>query len=160
MATSKGSKRGIDEQQLEGGGGGGGSISGTKWSSMPSLRSFVDYKAGTVDDLKKIVSAPNAKLKGAAKAAKEESIDRAITRTAVRAGAAGAVSAAVDSGIKSSNATEGRQSNGSDNEFMGSAKRDSGNPTEYSGTGMAKGGMVNKKKMAYNAVYMGKGKRK
>ena len=154
MATSKGSKRGIDEQQLEGGGGGGGSISGTKWSSMPSLKS----NASTMDDLKKIV-ADTPKLKGAAKAAKEESIDRAITRTVVRAGAAGAAGATVAAGIKSATATEGRQSNGSDNEFMGSANRDSSNPTEYSGTGMAKGGMV-KKKMAYNAVYMGKGKRK
>jgi len=155
MATSKGSKRGIDEQQLEGGGGGGG-ISGTKWSSMPSLKS----NASTMDDLKKIVSEPNTKLKGAAKAAKEESIDRAVTRTVVRAGAAGAVGATVAAGIKSATATEGRQSNGSDNEFMGSANRDSSNPTEYSGTGMAKGGMVNKKKMVYNAVYMGKDKRK
>ena len=155
MATSKGSKRGIDEQQLEGGGGGGGSISGTKWSSMPSLKS----NASTMDDLKKIV-ADTPKLKGAAKAAKEESIDRAITRTVVRAGAAGAAGATVAAGIKSATATEGRQSNGSDNEFMGSANRDPSNPTEYSGTGMAKGGMVNKKKMAYNAVYMGKGKRK
>jgi hypothetical protein len=155
MATSKGSKRGIDEQQLEGGGGGGGSISGTKWSSMPSLRS----NASTMDDLKKIVS-DSPKLKGAAKAAKEESIDRAITRTVVRAGAAGAAGATVAAGIKSATATEGRQSNGSDNEFMGTANRDPSNPTEYSGTGMAKGGMVNKKKMAYNAVYMGKGKRK
>ena len=154
MATSKDSKRGIDEQQLEGGGGGGGSISGTKWSSMPSLRS----NASTMDDLKKIVS-DTPKLKGAAKAAKEEAIDRAITRTVVRAGAAGAAGATVAAGIKSATATEGRQSNGSDNEFMGSANRDSNNPTEYSGTGMAKGGMV-KKKMAYNAVYMGKGKRK
>ena len=154
MATSKGSKRGIDEQQLEGGGGGGGSISGTKWSSMPSLRS----NASTMDDLKKIV-ADTPKLKGAAKAAKEEAIDRAITRTVVRAGAAGAAGATVAAGIKSATATEGRQSNGSDNEFMGSANRDSSNPTEYSGTGMAKGGMV-KKKMTYNAVYMGKGKRK
>ena len=155
MATSKGSKRGIDEQQLEGGGGGGG-VSGTKWSSMPSLKS----NASTMDDLKKIVSEPNTKLKGAAKAAKEESIDRAVTRTVVRAGAAGAAGATVAAGIKSATATEGRQSNGSDNEFMGSANRDSSNPTEYSGTGMAKGGVVNKKKMAYNAVYMGKDKRK
>ena len=154
MATSKGSKRGIDEQQLEGGGGGGGSISGTKWSSMPSLRS----NASTMDDLKKIV-ADTPKLRGAAKAAKEEAIDRAITRTVVRAGAVGAAGATVAAGLKSATATEGRQSNGSDNEFMGSANRDSSNPTEYSGTGMAKGGMV-KKKMAYNAVYMGKGKRK
>ena len=154
MATSKGSKRGIDEQQLEGGGGGGGSISGTKWSSMPSLKS----NASTMDDLKKIVS-DTPKLKGAAKAAKEEAIDRAITRTVVRAGAAGAAGTTVAAGIKSATATEGRQSNGSDNEFMGTANRDPSNPTEYSGTGMAKGGMV-KKKMAYNAVYMGKGKRK
>jgi hypothetical protein len=156
MATNKGTKKGIDEQQLEGGGGGGGSISGTKWSSMPSLRS----NASTMDDLKKIVSEPNTKLKGGAKAAKEESIDRAITRTVVRAGAAGAAGATVAAGIKSATATEGRQSNGSDNEFMGAANRDPSNPTEYSGTGMAKGGVVNKKKMAYNAVYMGKGKRK
>jgi len=154
MATSKGSKRGIDEQQLEGGGGGGG-VSGTKWSSMPSLKS----NASTMDDLKKIVS-DTSKLKGSAKAAKEESIDRAITRTVVRGGAAGAAGAAVASSIGGATATEGKQSNGSDNEFMGSANRDSSNPTEYSGTGMAKGGMVNKKKMAYNAVYMGKDKRK
>ena len=121
---------------------------------MPSLKS----NASTMDDLKKIV-ADTPKLKGAAKAAKEDAIDRAITRTVVRAGAAGAAGATVAAGIKSATATEGRQSNGSDNEFMGTANRDPSNPTEYSGTGMAKGGMV-KKKMAYNAVYMGKGKRK
>ena len=112
-----------------------------------------------MDDLKKIVS-DTSKLKGGAKAAKEEAIDRAITRTVVRAGAAGAAGATVASSIGGATATEGKQSNGSDNEFMGSAKRDQQNPTEYSGNGMAKGGMVKKKTMAYNAVYMGKGKRK
>ena len=58
MATSKGSKRGIDEQQLEGGGGGGGSISGTKWSSMPSLKS----NASTMDDLKRPLIEPSPEL--------------------------------------------------------------------------------------------------
>lgn len=147
MATSKGTKKGLDEQPLEGGGSGGG-ISGTKWSSMPSLRG----SSSTIDDLKKLGS-DTSKLKGAAKTAKEASIDRAITRTVVRAGAASAAGAAAL-------ASESKPKNGSDNEFMGSVRADPKNPTGVEGTGMAKGGMVKKKMSAYNAVYMGKDKRK
>ena len=149
MATSKGSKRGLDEQQLEGGGSGGG-LSGTKWSSVPSLRS----NASTIDDLKKLGS-DTSKLKGAAKTAKEASIDRAITRTVVRAGAASAAGAGA-----AALTSESKPKNGSDNEFMGSVRADPKNPTGVEGTGMAKGGMVKKKMSAYNAVYMGKDKRK
>jgi len=149
MATSKGTKRGLDEQLLEGGGSGGG-IKNTKWSSMPSLRS----KASTMDDLKKIVS-DTSKLKGAAKTSKETAIDRAITRTVVRAGAAGATAAGTVAMT-----SESKPNNGSDNEFMGSVRADPKNPTGVEGTGLAKGGLVKKKMSAYNAVYMGKDKRK
>ena len=149
MATSKGTKKGLDEQPLEGGGSGGG-IANTKWSSMPSLRS----NASTMDDLKKIVS-DTSKLKGSAKTSKEAAIQRAADRTLVRAGAAGAAAAGA-----AALTSESKPNNGSDNEFMGSVRADPKNPTGVEGTGMAKGGMVKKKMSAYNAVYMGKDKRK
>ena len=149
MATNKAGKKGLDEQPLEGGGSGGG-ISGTKWSSMPSMRG----SSNTIDDLKKL-GADTSKLKGAALTAKEAAIQRAADRTLIRGGAAAAVgtTAAVLS-------SESKPKNGSDNEFMGSVKADPKNPTGAEGTGMAKGGMVKKKMSAYNAVYMGKDKRK
>lgn len=149
MATSKGTKKGLDEQLLEGGGSGGG-ISGTKWSSMPSLRG----RSSTIDDLRKIGS-DTSKLKGAAKTSKEASIQRAADRTLVRAGTAGAVAAGA-----AALSSESKPKNGSDNEFMGSVRADPKNPTGVEGTGMAKGGMVKKKMSAFNAVYMGKDKRK
>jgi hypothetical protein len=149
MATSKAGRKGLDEQPLEGGGSGGG-LSGTKWSSVPSLRS----NASTIDDLKKIVS-DTSNLKGAAKSAKEASIERAANRTVIRAGTAGAVAAGA-----AALSSESKPKNGSDNEFMGSVRADPKNPTGVEGTGMAKGGMVKKKMSAYNAVYMGKDKRK
>jgi hypothetical protein len=151
MATNK-LKRGDDLTPLEGGatGGGGASVKGTKWSSMPSLRG----SSSTIDDLKKL-GADTSKLKGSAKTSKEAAIQRAADRTLIRAGAAAAVgtTAAVLS-------SESKPKNGSDNEFMGSVRADPKNPTGVEGTGMAKGGMVKKKTSAYNAVYMGKDKRK
>jgi len=111
MATSKAGRKGLDEQPLEGGGSGGG-ISGTKWSSMPSLRS----NASTMGDLKKMAS-DTSKLKGAAKTSKEAAIDRAATRTVVRAGVAGATAAGA-----AAMALDSKPSNGSDNEFMGSVR--------------------------------------
>ncbi len=149
MATNK-SKRGDDLVPLEGGGSGGGSASvkGTKWSSMPSMRG----SSSTIDDLKKLGS-DTSKLKGAALTSKEAAIQRAADRTLVRAGTAVAAGAAALS-------SERKPQNGSDNEFMGNVRADPKNPTGAEGTGMAKGGMVKKKMSAYNAVYMGKDKRK
>ncbi len=149
MATNK-SKRGDDLVPLEGGGSGGGSASvkGTKWSSLPSMRG----SSSTIDDLKKLGS-DTSKLKGAALTSKEAAIQRAADRTLVRAGTAVAAGAAALS-------SERKPQNGSDNEFMGNVRADPKNPTGAEGTGMAKGGMVKKKMSAYNAVYMGKDKRK
>jgi len=149
MATSKAGRKGLDEQPLEGGGSGGG-ISGTKWSSMPSLRG----SSSTIDDLKKLGS-DTSSLKGAALTSKEAAIQRAADRTLVRAGTAGVVAAGA-----AALSSESKPKNGSDNEFMGSVRADPKNPTGAEGTGMAKGGMVKKKMSAYNAVYMGKDKRK
>jgi hypothetical protein len=149
MATSKAGRKGLDEQPLEGGGSGGG-VSGTKWSSMPSLRG----SSSTIDDLKKL-GADTSKLKGSAKTSKEAAIQRAADRTLIRAGTAAAVG--TGAAVLSS---ESKPNNGSDNEFMGSVRADPKNPTGVEGTGMAKGGMVKKKMSAYNAVYMGKDKRK
>jgi len=152
MATSKAGRKGLDEQPLEGGGSGGGSASvkGTKWSSMPSMRG----SSSTIDDLKKLGS-DTSKLKGAALTSKEAAIQRAADRTLVRAGTAGAVAAGA-----AALSSERKPQNGSDNEFMGNVRADPKNPTGVEGTGMAKGGMVKKKMSAYNAVYMGKDKRK
>jgi hypothetical protein len=81
-------KRPLDDEQLEGGVGGGMSagISGTKWSSLPSLKG----KSNTMDDIRKITS-DTSHLKGGAKSAANEAKDRAVTRTAVRAAGAEAV---------------------------------------------------------------------
>jgi hypothetical protein len=156
MATNK-LKRGDDLTPLEGGatGGGGAGIKGTKWSSMPSLRG----SSSTIDDLKKLGS-DTSKLKGSAKTSKEAAIQRAADRTLVRAGAAGAAAAGAAAAGAAALTSESKPRNGSDNEFMGSVRADPKNPTGVEGTGMAKGGMVKKKTSAYNAVYMGKDKRK
>jgi hypothetical protein len=79
-------RRPTDDQLLEGGGAGAG-ISGTKWSSMPSLKG----KANAVDDIKKM-GADTSHLKGGAKAASDEAKDRAFDRTAARAAGTVAVS--------------------------------------------------------------------
>lgn len=124
-------KRG-DDQLLEGGGAGAG-IRGTKWSSMPSLKS----NASTIDDLKKIVS-DTSKLKGAAKAAKEEAIERAITRTGVRAVGAGSAGAGLKS-ISSAGASEGKKD---DSDSDDTADKNPDVPGGFSGKGMKKGGMT------------------
>ena len=82
MPTSK--VKGLDEQLLEGGGSGAGSISGTKWSSLPSKSS------SAIGDIKKMM-ADTSHLKGGAKRSVEEAQKRADKRTATRVvGAAGA----------------------------------------------------------------------
>jgi hypothetical protein len=126
-------KRG-DDQLLEGGGAGAGAgIRNTKWSSMPSLKS----NASTIGDLKKIVS-DTSKLKGAAKAAKEEAIDRAITRTGVRAAGAGAAGAGLKS-VSSAGASEGKKE---DSDSGDTADKNYDVPGGFSGKGMKKGGMT------------------
>jgi hypothetical protein len=127
-------KRG-DDQLLEGGGAGAGGagIRNTKWSSMPSLKS----NASTVGDLKKIVS-DTSKLKGAAKAAKEEAIERAITRTGIRAAGAGAAGAGLKS-ISSAGASEDKKE---DSDSGDTADKNYDVPGGFSGKGMKKGGMT------------------
>jgi hypothetical protein len=149
MATSKAGRKGLDEQQLEGGGAGGG-LSGTKWSGTPSLKG----RANIVDDFKKL-TAPPTKAKGAAKRSVELAEDRAASRMVARA--AGAATGIAGAAALSS---ESKPKNGSNNEFMGDVRADPKNPTSVEGTGMAKGGLVKNKMSAYNAVYMGKDKRK
>jgi hypothetical protein len=82
-------RRGDDLQTLEGAGAGGAGVGGTKWSSMPSFKG----NSSTMDDLRKIGS-DSSHLKGAAKQAKDESINRAFDRTAVRAVGAGTAATA------------------------------------------------------------------
>ena len=131
----KGMPRRGDDQLLEGGGGGGGGagIRNTNWSGMPSFRS----NASTMDDLKKITS-DTSKLKGSAKAAKEEAIDRAITRTGIRAAGAGAVGAGLKS-ISSAGASEGKKE---DSDSDSAADKNYEVPGGFSGKGMKKGGMT------------------
>jgi hypothetical protein len=122
-------KRG-DDQLLEGGGA-GASVRNTKWSSMPSFKS----NASTLDDLKKITS-DTSHLKGAAKSAKEEAIDRAITRTGVRAAGVGAGAAGLKS-ISSAGASEDKKE---DSDSSDTADKNYDVPGGFSGKGMKKGG--------------------
>jgi hypothetical protein len=138
MAKYNPSKRGLDEQELEGGGGGGGmrstSVKSTKWSGMPSMKG----NASLMDDLKKI-TAPPTKAKGAAKKSVELAEDRAVSRTLARAAGAGAAGA----GVKAMTSKEAAAAKDKDEyEDMGGAKADSSNPTGVAGTGMKKGGMT------------------
>lgn len=126
-------KRGLDDQLLEGGGAGAG-IKGTKWSSMPSFKS----NASALDDLKKITS-DTSHLKGSAKAAKEEAIDRAITRTGARAVGAGAAGA----GLKSIGSANAEDSKKSEPDHGGDADINYDIPGGFSGKGMKRGGKVN-----------------
>ena len=126
-------KRG-DDQLLEGGGAGAGAgIRNTKWSGMPSFKS----NASALDDLKKIAS-DTSKLKGSAKAAKEEAIDRAITRTGVRAAGAGAAGAGLKS-ISSAGASEDKKDEANSDD---TAEKNYDVPGGFSGKGMKKGGNV------------------
>jgi hypothetical protein len=133
------SRRGLDEQLLEGGGGGGGmrstSVKSTKWSGMPSMKG----NASLMDDLKKI-TAPPTKAKGAAKKSVELAEDRAVSRTLARAAGAGAAGA----GVKAMTSKEAAAAKDKDDyeDMGGDAKADSSNPTGVAGTGMKKGGMT------------------
>jgi hypothetical protein len=133
------SRRGLDEQLLEGGGGGGGmrstSVKSTKWSGMPSIKG----NASLMDDLKKI-TAPPTKAKGAAKKSVELAEDRAVSRTLARAAGAGAAGA----GVKAMTSKEAAAAKDKDDyeDMAGDVKADSSNPTGVAGTGMKKGGMT------------------
>ena len=120
-------KRGLDEQLLEGGGGGGG-ISGTKWSSMPSLKS----NASLMDDIKKI-NKDTSDLRGGAKKSVEDAQDRAAKRTAIRAAGAGATAATINAAT-GDDTPSGTEDN--------TAPSTSGIGAIISGKGMAKGGMT------------------
>ena len=124
-------KKPTDDQLLEGGGSGSG-ISGTKWSSMPSLKG----SSSMMGDFKKMQK-DTSHLKGGAKTSAEAARDRAVDRTVVRgAGASAAVAGAKVMGAKDAGAKD------SDNyeDMSGEVNLDSSNPTGASGKGMAKGG--------------------
>jgi hypothetical protein len=124
-------KKPLDDQELEGGGAGAG-ISGTKWSSMPSLKG----SSSMMDDFKKI-GKDTSHLKGGAKNSADAAKFRAMDRTAIRgAGAGAAVASAKVMGSKDAAAKD------SDNyeDMSGEVNLDSSNPTGVSGKGMAKGG--------------------
>jgi len=138
MATSR-PRRGDDLTPLEGGGGGGGgaSVSGTKYSYMPSLRG----NANIVDDIRKLTK-DTSKLKGGAKRSTELAEDRALSRMAVRAaGAAGA--GAVAKAATSEDKPKKAAAKSEDYEDMsGAVDIDVSNPTGVAGRGMKKGGMT------------------
>lgn len=133
--TKNKTRRGLDEQQLEGGGGGGG-ISGTKWSGMPSFKS----NASLMDDVKKLTK-DTSHLKGGAKKATDLAEDRAAKRMAVRA----AGTAAVGAGAKAATSEDKPKKAAVKDDYedmSGDVKADSSNPTGVAGTGMKKGGMT------------------
>jgi len=139
MASSN-SRRGDDLTPLEGRdtGGGGASVSGTKYSNMPSFRG----NASVMDDLRKLTSPPT-KARGAAKRSVELAEDRAINRMAVRSAGAAGVGAAVKS-LSGKDAVANEKSKNSDEyeDMSGPVNMDSSNPTGVAGTGMKKGGMT------------------
>lgn len=136
MAKYDPSKRGLDEQMLEGGATGGGgaggaraSVSGTKWSNMPSMRS----SSSTMGDLKKI-NQDTSNLRGNAKKVTEDAQDRAAARTGVRAAGAGAAASAAKMAASDASADDSNYS--VDQNKAGPA----GIGAIISGKGMAKGG--------------------
>lgn len=134
-------KRGLDEQELEGGGGGGGmrstSAKDTKWSGMPSFKS----NASLVDDIKKLAK-DTSHLKGGAKKAAELAKDRAVTRTAIRAGAAGAAQAGINAATDDEPKKGSAAASDDYEDMSGDVNLDSSNPTGVAGKGMKKGGMT------------------
>lgn len=121
-------KRPMDDEQLEGGGAGAG-ISGTKWSSMPSLKG----SSSMMDDLRKI-NKDTSHLRGGAKKSAEDAQDRAAARTGVRAAGAGAVAA----GAKM--ATSDAAADDTDYSKYQNMSGPAGMGAILSGKGMAKGG--------------------
>jgi len=133
------SKRGLDEQLLEGGGSGAGSgVKNTKYSNMPSIQG----NANIIDDIRKLTK-DTSHLRGGAKKATDLAEDRAARRMAVRAaGTAGA--GAVAKNMSGSNAMADSDSKNTDDyeDMTGSVNMDNSNPTGVAGTGMKKGGMT------------------
>ena len=147
------SKRGLDEQLLEGGGGGGGAgISGTKWSKMPSFKSNASF----MDDVKKLTK-DTSHLKGGAKKSTDLAEDRAAARMGVRAAGAG-TAAAIAKGISGSGAAAEDKPQKSDDYENGDANYDSSNPTGVSGKGMKKGGSVSASRRGDGIAQRGKTK--
>jgi hypothetical protein len=127
------SRRGLDEQLLEGGGA-GASIKSTKWSGMPSMKG----NASLMDDIKKI-TAPPTKAKGAAKKSVELAEDRAVSRMVGRAAGAGAAGA----GVKAMTSKEAAAAKDNDEyEDAGGDAVRTKDPVGAAGTGMKKGGMT------------------
>ena len=106
------SKRGLDEQLLEGGGGGAGgaSVKNTKWSSMPSFKG----NANIVDDFKKLTK-DTSHLKGGAKKSTDLAEERAAKRMAVRAAGAG-TAAGIAKGLSGSGADAKEDTSGNGKE--------------------------------------------
>jgi len=129
-------KRPLDDEQLEGGATGGGgaggaraSVSGTKWSNMPSMRG----NSSMMGDLRKI-NKNTSSLKGNAKKVAEDAQDRAAARTGVRAATAGAVATGAKMASSDSSADDSKHS--SDQNKAGPASMGD----ILSGKGMANGG--------------------
>jgi hypothetical protein len=134
-------KKPTDDQILEGGGA-GASISGTKYSKMPSLRG----SSSTMGDLKKI-NQDTSHLRGSAKKVTEDAQDRAAARTGVRAAGAGAAAAGIKTAV----------SDDSENKKDAKTPSRAGMGEIISGKGMAGGGMTASKRADGCAV---KGKTK
>lgn len=98
MAKYTPTKRGLDEQELEGGGSGASmrsaSTKDTKWSNKPSFTS----NASLMDDIKKI-GKDTSNLKGNAKKVADDAKDRAIVRTGTRAAGTAATAAGIKAAV-------------------------------------------------------------
>jgi len=123
-------KRGLDEQLLEGGGGGGGmrSVSGTKYSNMPSFTG----NASVMDDIKKLTR-DTSHLKGGAKTATDLAEARAAKRMVGRAAGAAAAGAGVNAAVGDSDSEDTTDNTAPASAGMGEI---------MSGKGMKKGGMT------------------
>lgn len=144
MAKYNPARRGLDEQELEGGATGGGgaggaraSVSGTKWSGMPSFKS----NASVMDDIRKLTK-DTSHLKGGAKKATELAEDRAVSRMVGRAAGATAAGAGVKAATSDDESKKGAAKSQDYEDMSGDVDYDSSNPTGVSGKGMKKGGMT------------------
>ena len=138
MAKYNPARRGLDEQELEGGATGGGgaggaraSVSGTKWSKMPS----VTGNSSMIGDIKKI-NQDTSHLRGGAKKSVEDAQDRAAVRTGVRAASAGAAAAGAKMATGDASASD------DDDKKKSDSSGPAGIGEIISGKGMAKGGSV------------------
>jgi hypothetical protein len=162
MATSKGSKKGIDEQQLEGGGGGGGMSSKmSSWMDKQVKERPEGYSKKEIEaemfaiqagrmSKKELVPIAESKSKDSF-AAQQELYRRNYNKIVEK-----------DKNNTGKKATEedtlGKASSTKD--FSDWKKGVESTQASKKSENMAKGGMVKKKSHPFNAVYMGKGKRK